>query len=392
MKLDKWTQQLHDKLAEHETAAPDNLWADIEAALPQQKGRGRLVALRRWTTAAAVVTLMIGGALVWWGQQQPTQMLSQAEEPMPNSETLAAEAQEESTDEVGPHRPYNTYKPHKTHRAHQLQKSHQLQKPQEYHEPQQPHEPHHLSDADSAPDETVPADDAVHTAVATTHAVRRTPRAGRRFTLGLYANNGLGSHDNSNAVFMDQAMAKTYSSSYTQSASRQAPVYLAGYEERQHHSQPLSLGLSFDLQLNRRLSLTSGVVYTRLNSEFIQYIRSQQYSKQQTLHYVGIPLGLSYTVWQHNHFQAYLRAAAQADWNIHAKTVTEGVEQQTNRDRVQWSVSGSLGVQYEVVPRLSLYAEPGISHYFDNGSSVQNFFKDKPTSLKLEAGIRLSLK
>ena len=34
MKQDKWTQQLHDKLAEHETAAPSDLWADIEAALP----------------------------------------------------------------------------------------------------------------------------------------------------------------------------------------------------------------------------------------------------------------------------------------------------------------------------------------------------------------------
>ena len=35
MKQDKWTQQLHDKLAEHETAAPPDLWADIEAALPK---------------------------------------------------------------------------------------------------------------------------------------------------------------------------------------------------------------------------------------------------------------------------------------------------------------------------------------------------------------------
>ena len=36
MKQDKWTKQLHDKLAEHEMAAPEGLWADIEAALAQQ--------------------------------------------------------------------------------------------------------------------------------------------------------------------------------------------------------------------------------------------------------------------------------------------------------------------------------------------------------------------
>ena len=34
MNQDKWTQQLHDKLAEREVAPPDDLWADIEAALP----------------------------------------------------------------------------------------------------------------------------------------------------------------------------------------------------------------------------------------------------------------------------------------------------------------------------------------------------------------------
>jgi hypothetical protein len=52
MKMDKWTQQLHDKLAEREVAPPDDLWADIEAALPKdlagnKKPRARFVPLRR---------------------------------------------------------------------------------------------------------------------------------------------------------------------------------------------------------------------------------------------------------------------------------------------------------------------------------------------------------
>ena len=57
MKMDKWTQQLHDKLAEREVAPPDDLWADIEAALPKdlagsKKPRARFVPLRRWAVAA----------------------------------------------------------------------------------------------------------------------------------------------------------------------------------------------------------------------------------------------------------------------------------------------------------------------------------------------------
>ena len=72
----KWTQQLHDKLADYETPAPADLWADIEAALPQQPRRSRFVALRRWAVAASVAVLLGGGAMVWWGKPlQPLQPL-----------------------------------------------------------------------------------------------------------------------------------------------------------------------------------------------------------------------------------------------------------------------------------------------------------------------------
>ena len=79
MKQDKWTQQLHDKLAEHEMAAPDDLWADIEAALeqvpvsPLHREKSRFVALRRWTAAAAVAALLLGGGYLWF--RQPTTAL-----------------------------------------------------------------------------------------------------------------------------------------------------------------------------------------------------------------------------------------------------------------------------------------------------------------------------
>ena len=87
MKRDKWTKQLHDKLAEHETAAPEGLWADIEAALAQQSGslvtqsglaqqpkltRSRFVALRRWAVAASVAALLFGGGYLWWAAQLPS--------------------------------------------------------------------------------------------------------------------------------------------------------------------------------------------------------------------------------------------------------------------------------------------------------------------------------
>jgi hypothetical protein len=32
-----------------------------------------------------------------------------------------------------------------------------------------------------------------------------------------------------------------------------------------------------------------------------------------------------------------------------------------------------------------------VKHYFDNGSSVKTFFKDKPNSFNLQIGLRLNL-
>ena len=87
----------------------------------------------------------------------------------------------------------------------------------------------------------------------------------------------------------------------------------------------------------------------------------------------------------------FAAAGFQADWNVAARQNAEGVERHMDRDKMQWSASASLGLQYSLPiggTDLALYAEPGISHYFDNGSPVQNFFKDKPTSMKLQIGLR----
>ena len=74
--MDKWTQQLHDKLAEREVAPPNDLWADIEAALPKdlagsKKPRARFVPLRRWAVAATLALLVVGGGYLFWHSSNP---------------------------------------------------------------------------------------------------------------------------------------------------------------------------------------------------------------------------------------------------------------------------------------------------------------------------------
>ncbi len=379
MKQDKWTQQLHDKLAEHETAAPPDLWADIEAALPKVHRSPFIV--HRW--AAAVVLLLVGGALVWWNMQWSEPTLVQAESTTPEYEqpTIAGQVSHTSTEEPTIHVATPTMRSSVPTVRGDLQSPTQSL-PQQAQTTSTPTDNNTHSQSPQSS----------HIAQSTHHTPHphRSPRP--RLTLALYATNSFGTHDRRNAVMMADALAKTYTNTFDHTASRQSAIFLTGYEERQHHSLPFSIGLSVSYPLNSRLALTSGLVYTRLQSEFTQIVHSMHYTKEQTLHYVGIPLGLSYCLWRNKRFRLYAAAAVQADWNVKARMETEGVLQQTGRDRLQWSLSGSLGAQYSVAPHLSLFVEPGVSHYFDNGSHIQNYFKDKPTSLKLQAGLRLDLK
>ena len=74
-----------------------------------------------------------------------------------------------------------------------------------------------------------------------------------------------------------------------------------------------------------------------------------------------------------------------------AKLTTDGVNSSISRDDLQFSVQGALGLQYDIIPVVGIYVEPGIKYYFKNGSDVRNFFKDKPTNFNLQIGVRLNL-
>lgn len=57
---------------------------------------------------------------------------------------------------------------------------------------------------------------------------------------------------------------------------------------------------------------------------------------------------------------------------------------------VQLSVMGAVGAQYNISNRVGLYVEPGVSYFFDDGSSVQTIRKENKTNFTLQAGIRLT--
>ena len=158
------------------------------------------------------------------------------------------------------------------------------------------------------------------------------------------------------------------------------------------HHAPVSVGLQVAFGIAPRLSLSTGLVYTRTSSDFYPYASSSSYNVHQVLHYVGIPVGLNYEFWQSGGFHAYVMAGAEADYNVKNDTEEEGVKKEdAKRDRVQFSGKASLGAQYDITPKVGLYIEPGAKYYFDNGSHVENTFKDKKLNFNLQFGLRFNL-
>ena len=427
--LSEWTQQLHDKLEGYETPAPEGLWADIEAALAQQpkpqasrfvhssgsrQPKAVSMAWRRWVAAAAVAALMAGGGYVWWSAgngsvQQTAEAVQLTAEAV--QQTVEAAQQEEQTTQPSP--PIAPPRKGRVQRGMAVQEgnlavnSETVPARRETEPASNETEPAHR-ETEPAHRETEPArreTEPVHRETEpkqpifleserqTVHPSAPTPKP--PLTVALYAMNGFGNQTASNGVQMADAMAQQFYYTYDNSLSAARspePIYLTGYEEHQHHHQPLSYGLTLSYPITSRLAINTGVVYTKLRSDFTQTMRSQQIQQEQTLHYVGVPVGLSYRLWTFKGFRTYLTAGAKADWNVATHFETEGVTQHLDKDRLQWSLNGSLGVQYDVVPMVGIYAEPGLSWYPDNGSRLHNYFKDKPLNFSLQLGLRLNMK
>ena len=207
----------------------------------------------------------------------------------------------------------------------------------------------------------------------------------------LYASNGFGDQQHSNGVLMSQNMLARFA--YTRSGlhGEEERVWLYNYSEQQKHYQPISFGLTVKIPISSVFSVSSGAVYTRLQSDFTNIVNGYTLEQEQTLHYIGIPLSVQYRLWQWHGLGLYATAGGQVDFNVKAKYMNGATEVDFSRDRAQWSLQGALGLQYDIIPQLGVYAEPGVKYYFDNGSHVRNFFKDKPTNFNLQLGLRLNL-
>ncbi len=417
---DQWTQRLRDHLADIEAPVPDDLWEKIEARLPKEvasptpKKEARIVPLwARWAAAAVIV----GGLVILWnvesGMWNENSLLSSKSETTKKTSAektpalMKSEKSEESESsesiEQGVKAPALLAEEMPMESEKKVEETPLVpvsseEKPNEPILPVSSEEKSNESiqpiSSEKKPNDSEKSPENVIRELNQKIAAYKQRRSGSA-TINLYASNGFGNQSYRNGVLMSQELLSNYDY-YRNPDSHgtrvgNSPVYLANHEERQNFYQPISFGLSVNIPISSKISVSTGVVYTRLSSDFTSIANSLVYERQQKLHYVGIPLTVQYNVWQWYGLNVYATAGGQADFNVKAYMTTEGTETKLEKDNLQWSVNAALGVQYNFIPQLGIYVEPGIKHYFDNGSHIQNYFKYKPTNFNLQLGVRVNL-
>lgn len=416
-----WTSKLQDQLAGYQESVSHDLWAGIEQSLAQNniesvssnpqtivsessestdlhvgseakkdarvlhdssevQKNARIVYFKRWSAAAAAVALLgIGGSYVYLHQEDVERgnlQLASLSSPAVSADLQSAASQKKTSDDVLKEESENEISLLAEKSDHKV-----LTRSTDHHAAAYASQSYHFEKNEEVSGWSMQL-----------YAENLTPSLG-----GVNSDASGGYNDFSYGtmaepmpgVIPDPTAGGIYGEEYLLASYKAIQRKQQG--NAKHHA-PVSVGLQVAFGIAPRLSLSTGLVYTRTSSDFYPYAPSSNYNVHQVLHYVGIPVGLNYEFWQSGGFHAYVMAGAEADYNVKNDTEEEGVKKEdAKRDRVQFSGKASLGAQYDITPKVGLYIEPGAKYYFDNGSHVENTFKDKKLNFNLQFGLRFNL-
>lgn len=149
-----------------------------------------------------------------------------------------------------------------------------------------------------------------------------------------------------------------------------------------HHDLPVSLGVTFRMDLNSRVGVESGIDYTYLHSS----VESLGGKLDQRLHFIGIPLRLDARLLSRGRLDLYAGIGVKAEKCVAASFGTVRCEER----RLQWSAGAFAGVQYGLWNRTHLFFQPELSYYV-TGTDLLTYRTEHPLTFTLQAGLRFDL-
>ena len=368
-----WTDKLRRKLEGHEMPPPEGLWEGISEQMDNLFGLKPLSRLKgtaqRWWAVAAVVLALVGCFVAYEmsDSDQPSNEQFLPDQPSAQHQTIAmhedqrgrsldSEAQAES----------RTCPPDLQEQPAEVEL---LLSEAEQHEDQP-------IEHEQKPAPKTPANPVILDIPEISDTYEAPVPQKKKWSVGINASGGLLAANTSqriDRVYYKSAAFLSSEGYYNYAEIASSPYSLTKYESKHH--LPLRFGLSLQYQLNERLSLLSGINYTYLYSEFsIPLYQSASYD--QKLHYLGLPIGLSWQLLRASRFHLYLAGGVM-------------MEKCLNEKPWQWSVNGSAGAEYAIIPQLGVYLEPSLGYYFSDGTQFEHYYKEHPLAPSIEFGLRL---
>ena len=421
-----WKEDIHDRLGNFETDAPDGLWEAIHQRMAQteraqaEKRQTPFVlqpALRRTACAAAAcLALVVGYQYFADGGKETVNGVKQAggdgmiavggTVASDNSRYVAskpATASIVATNLAGVRVAKNGVTPAAVYAQTQNDESAQISTPQHLNTSTSQHlnpsTPQPLNPSTSQPHNPstsllayTPAD----------NSRGRHEGAAARWTLSTSATTGMGASSvtNSTATYVEAVGPDNVI--WADNPQLGIGIFNQGKSVKTEykHRLPVRVGFNVAYRLTDRLSVESGVSYTRLSSDMKDGTKDNYSSGSQKLDYIGVPLNVKYRAFGYRRLSVYASAGLLTEKCVSGKTTHEyvisGEKKKHEAEDVaakpwQLSVNAALGAQFDVLRNVGVYVEPGVSYYFDDRSTLSTIYKEKPLNFNLNLGVRYTI-
>lgn len=391
---ERWIDDIKAEMQEFESDSPKGLWKSIEGRLPASK-----VAPTRswWGWAAAAGALAVAGAsaFLFFRPISPQEVISveKAEpvvalndvRPDPSEQIVRSQ---EIVEPVAVSQPKEAQRPEKSAVS---QKTEAIRETTAVREAETAQETETVQEPESLPWEEFSQE---------TRVARKTPQ--NRVSVGLAAS-GAASFSQTALIGGGPLFGVGLDAvSWEDSPKLGLAVVNQGkdIESELRHKVPVRLTLGVSYAITDRLSVVSGLSHTLLLSEYKEGTQQNYKSGEQRVEYVGVPINLKYDFYSSTRLDVYASAGLTLDKCIKANRTDDYFLSGENRLKevislgehpFQLSAGAAFGAEYRIYDSLWLFGECGLAYFFNDRSSLEILYKERPLNGTFNLGIRVAL-
>lgn len=397
---ERWIDDIKAEMQEFESDSPKGLWESIEGRLPASK-----VAPTRswWGWAAAAGALAVAGvsAFLFFRPISPQEVISveRAESVVALNDVLPDPSEQivrlqEAVAPVAVSQPKEAQRPEKSaasQKTEALSETAAVQETETVQEPEIVQKPEAVQEPESLPWEEFSQEPRV---------ARKTPQ--NKVSVGLAAS-GAASFSQTALIGGGPLFGVGLDAvSWEDSPKLGLAVVNQGkdIESELRHRVPVRLTLGISYAITDRLSVVSGLSHTLLLSEYKEGTQQNYKSGEQRVEYVGVPINLKYDFYSSTRLDVYASAGLTLDKCIKANRTDDYFLSGENRLKevislgehpFQLSAGAAFGAEYRIYDTLWLFGECGLAYFFNDRSSLETLYKDRPLNATFNLGIRVAL-